>query len=192
MNKSENAIINRLLARAKTHVKNQLEKTGCVPPVLFMNTDEGEIQIAPHQLDDQADLERFILIAKMLCRAHDTRAIAMVAEVTVISDNPGTVPAGKSKFCRECVMISVETSKGLMIHALLPIFRSAAGKYSGLGLPERLHQSRVTGRCSDLLPRKKPTARIRRIMRSALQPHLGRFTQSAPKLPRGVHSAAPN
>jgi hypothetical protein len=172
MKKPSKSLLNQLINQGKTHAEINLRRDGNVPPVLFGHTTDGEFMLMPPKFDDVPNKNQFAFIARLHCLAHKTKGVAFVSEVWVAPESPDELPDTppcESLLRREYVMVSVETADGSAQQILLPIIRSDAGNFFGLGEPEMLSAKASNGRFARFMPAKKPTATDRVVARLILQ-----------------------
>ena len=172
MKKSSKSLLNQLINQGKAHAETNLRGDGCVPPVLFGHTTDGEFMLMPPKFDEVPSKNEFALIARLHCLAHETKGVAFVSEVWVAPESPDELPDTppcESVNRREYVMVSVEIAGGSAQQILLPIIRTDAGNFFGLGEPEMLATKSSQGRFARFLPEEKPTAKDRVVARLILQ-----------------------
>ena len=172
MKKPSKSLLNQLINQGKAHAETNLRGAGSVPPVLFGHTTDGEFMLMPSMFDAVPHKNEFAFVARLHCLAHETKGVAFVSEVWVAPESPDELPdtpPSESVFRQEYVMISVETADGSAQQILLPIIRSDAGNFFGLGEPAMLATKSSKGRFARFLPEEKPTAKDRVVARLILQ-----------------------
>ncbi len=116
--------------------------------------------------------DNFANTARLICIGYEVTATVLVLEAWIKVARPGehldmTEPPSEAFDRREVVVLTGETVKH-SVQRLLPIIRTDAGGFFGLGEHEGPHLDKFEGRFAHLIPRKRPNAENREMARVML------------------------
>jgi hypothetical protein len=171
MKTNTNSITEELLKNGRAYAEKQLRETGKVSPGFIGITPDDRVLLSTDGLRDDEDKEKFATVARMLCVAHKMLGTVLVAEVWTAqksSDEPADTLPSESINRREYVVISIETADRTFIQELLPIIRTDAGTFFGLGEAEVTLADSAEGRMTHFLPAAEPSEPERAIARMLL------------------------
>ena len=150
-----------LVAQAEIFATQALMKVGHVPPTLLIQTSEGREMFSPQTLSDERSKEHFAATAKLMCIAHRATAAVFVAEgwTRFAKDGEALDLTKMPSQCadRQEVLMLMGEAWQATSQKLLPIMRSASGKFVGLGEAHKLDADTVKGRFAQFLPEKFPS-----------------------------------
>ena len=154
--------LERLLALAQGYAEHAMRNIGHVPPALLAESPNGLIQFVPDSLKDVRAKDNFANTARLICLGYEVTAAVMVLEAWMKMAKPGetldmTEAPSEAFDRREVVVLTGETvqhSKQL----LLPIIRTDAGGFFGLGEHVGPKVYNFEGRFAQMLPPKQPDA----------------------------------
>ncbi len=162
----------QLIAKAKAYAEIHLRKQGTIPPLFLAVTPNESFTLFPENVEDEKTRESFGFLARLTCAAHGAIGAMFVAEAWVSAIEPGEppdLPLSEAFNRKECVLIASELMAGAQRHTLLPIIRTDAGTYFGLGEPETMPADLGGDRSTWFLPPDQITESDRRIARALLE-----------------------
>ena len=154
-----------LLARAEAFAGFSMRSGGKVPPALFASSPGGQVFFMASAMPDVRAKDNFANTARLICVAHAATAAVMVLDAWMkVAKKDGSLdlsePPSEALDRKEVVVITGETRGGSK-QKILPIIRTDAGGFFGFGDYDGRLTS-FTGRFSQILPPKKPSAEMQR------------------------------
>ena len=150
-----------------------MQGAGSAPPVLFILGDGGVSGLGIGQLATPADKDRFATMARLFCTAHAASAAVLVLEAWMSFAKPGQsvekLEPPSEAFDRSEVLLLMGEERGRTVAQALPIIRTDAGGFFGLGENRLPPDAQLQGRFSGLLPPKIPTKKQRRVAMTLLK-----------------------
>ena len=162
----------QLIAKSKAYAEIHLRKQGNIPPMFLAVTPDESFTLFPENVEDEKARESFGFFARLTCAAHGAIGAMFVAEAWVSAIEPGEppdLPLAEAFNRKECVLIASELMAGAQRHTLLPIIRTDAGTYFGLGEPETMPADLGHDGSTWFLPPDQITESDRRIARALLE-----------------------
>jgi hypothetical protein len=162
----------QLIAKAKVYAEIHLRKQGAIPPMFLAVTPDESLTLFPKNVEDEKAKESFGFFARLTCAAHGAIGAMFVAEAWVSAIEPGEppdLPLSDAFNRKESVLIASELMAGAQRHTLLPIIRTDAGTYFGLGEPETMPADLCHDRSTWFLPPDQLSESDRRIARALLE-----------------------
>jgi hypothetical protein len=149
-----------------------MRNIGRVPPALLADSPSGFIQFVPASLKDVRAKDNFANTARLICIGYEVTAAVLVLEAWIKVARPGepldlTEPPSEAFDRREVVVLAGETVKR-SAQRLLPIIRTDAGGFFGLGEHEGPQLDKFEGRFAHLIPPKRPNAEGKKMARALL------------------------
>ena len=149
-----------------------MRNSGHVAPALLAQSPAGLIHFTPDSLKDERAKDNFANIARLICIGYEVTAAVLVLEAWMRKAKPGetldvTERPSEALDRQEVVVLTGETV-GHGQQRLLPILRTDAGGFFGFGEHVGPKLDSFTGRFAQLLPSKRPPAKLRRLARAAL------------------------
>ena len=165
--------LSNLVAQAEIFAKQAIMKFGGVPPTLFIQTLAGQKVFSPGALSDVGSKEQFAAAAKLMCIAHGATATVFVAEGWTRFAKKGqtldlTKMPSQCPDRQEVLMLMGEAWQATS-QKLLPIMRSASGKFAGFGEAHSIEADEVKGRFVQFLPEKYPSLEEQQKAKELLQ-----------------------
>jgi hypothetical protein len=166
------APLDKLLALAQGYAELAMRNRGHVPPALLADSPTGVIQFVPNSFKDVRAKDNFANTARLICLGYEVTAAVLVLEAWMKVARPGetldmTEPPSEAFDRREVVVLTGETV-GRVEQRLLPIIRTDAGGFFGLGEHAGPKFDNFKGRFAQLLPPKRPAAKDRELARAML------------------------
>jgi hypothetical protein len=160
------------LALALGYAEFAMRSIGHVPPALLADSPSGFIQFVPASLKEERAEHNFANAARLTCIGYEVTAAVLVLEAWIKVAGPGerldlTEPPSEAFDRREVVVLTGETAKQ-SVQRLLPIIRTDAGGFFGLGEHEGPHLDKFEGWFAHLIPPKRPNAENREMARALL------------------------
>jgi hypothetical protein len=122
----------------------------------------GFIHFIPHSFKDGRAKDNFANTARLICIGYEVSAAVLVIEAWIKIAKPGETldisePPSEAFDRREVVVVTGETF-GRGEQRLLPIIRTDAGGFFGLGEHDGPKYDNFEGRFAHLLPPRRPSA----------------------------------
>ena len=157
-----NPSLDDLLARAEDLALFSMRARGSVAPTLLAVGAGGPICFIPSSLKDERTKDQFAHIARLVCVAHAAKVAVLMIEAWMETASPeGTLDLSvlplQSLHRREVVVLTGESHTGCR-QKFLPIIRTGAGKFFGFGEFTTPPETTFSGRFSQILPPKVPSA----------------------------------
>jgi hypothetical protein len=139
-----------------------MRNLGHVPPALLADSPTGFIHFVPASFKDERAKDQFANTARLICLGYEVTAAVMVLEAWIKMAKPGETldmsePPSEAFDRREVVVLTGETvERGRQL--LLPIIRTDAGGFFGLGEHIGPKIDNFEGRFAHMLPPKRPSA----------------------------------
>jgi len=173
MSKHPSEALDRLLARARGYAEFSMRNLGHVPPALLADSPTGFIQFVPDSFKDVRAKDSFANAARLICVGYEVTAAVLVLEAWIKVARPGetldmTEPPSEAFDRREVVVLTGETVKH-SVQKLLPIIRTDAGGFFGLGEHEGPNLHKFEGRFAHLLPPRRSKAENQGMARALLE-----------------------
>ena len=145
---------------------------GHVPPSLLADSPTGFIHFVPHSFKDGRAKDNFANTARLICIGYEVTAAVLVLEAWIKMAKPGerldiSEPPSEAFDRREVVVLTGESFKHCE-QKLLPIIRTDAGGFFGLGEHDGPKFNNFEGRFAHLLPPKRPSAESIELARAML------------------------
>lgn len=161
-----------LLALAEGYAEYAMRNTGHVAPALLAQSPTGLIHFTPDSFKDERAKDHFANTARLICIGYDVTAAVLVLEAWMRMAKPGetldvTERPSEALDRQEVVVLTGETA-GHVQQKLLPILRTDAGGFFGLGEHVGPKHDNFKGRFAQLLPPKRPPAELRERARATL------------------------
>jgi hypothetical protein len=156
-----------LMAHGEYFADQHLRQIGRVPATCFLVGAKGPIIFQPVSMSDGAAKDRFALAVKLFCVAHAATAVVLVMEAWASFATPEQPLDPKERpsealHRREIVMV-VGESRETVIQKCLPIVRTGAGSYFGLGEDAAPPNATLEGRFApQFLPPLPPSPKQQR------------------------------
>lgn len=154
------------MVNAENYALTSMRQINCLPATLFGLGDAGPFMFMPQSLADEQAKDAFAFVARLVCVAYNATATVLAMECWAKFRqpdepfDPGERPS-EAIDRREIVLLSGETRGGSQLK-VLPIIRTDAGGFFGLGDSIPLPPANTAGRFSPLLSPIAPNARERR------------------------------
>lgn len=159
--------LDALLAEAARHAESCMREFGSLPPTLFGATTKGMLTFSRDQLPDDAAKDAFVNQARLVCACHDVTAVVISLESWATIGKQGekmdkSIPPSEAFDRREFVVLIGE-ARGEQRQRFLPILRTDAGGFFGLGEADLPDTTSMEGRFAEVLPPKPPDAQMRKM-----------------------------
>ncbi len=156
------ASLDELLALAQGYAEFAMRNIGHVPPALLAESPTGLIHFVPDSLKDERSKDNLANTARLICVGYEVTASVLVLEAWMKMAKPGetldmTEPPSEAFDRQEVVVLTGETAQHCK-QMLLPIIRTDAGGFFGLGEHVGPKLNNFEGRFAQLLPPKRPGA----------------------------------
>jgi hypothetical protein len=152
----QSASLDKLLAYAQGYAEFAMRNIGHVPPVLLAESPSGFIHFVPDSLKDERAKDNLANTARLICVGYEVTAAVLVLEAWMKMVKPGetldmTEPPSEAFDRREVVVLTGETAQHCK-QMLLPIIRTDAGGFFGLGEHVGPKLDNFEGRFTRLVP----------------------------------------
>jgi hypothetical protein len=166
------APLDKLLTLAQGYADFAMRNIGHVPPALLADSPKGVIQFVPASFKDERAKDNFANAARLICLGYEVTAAVLVLEAWIKVAKPGerldlTELPSEAFDRREVVVLTGETAKQ-SVQRLLPIIRTEACAFFGLGEHEGPDLDKFEGRFAHLIPPRRPNAENREMARALL------------------------
>ena len=172
IHEQERQHLNELMAEADLFSKHSIKHSGKVHPTLFMHGVHGKAMFAPDDMSNEQAKDAFAAMARLVCIAHGADATVFVSEAWTRFAKEGE-KLDVTKLPSRCpdrqeVVVMMGQTRNTCQQRMLPMERSANGKFLGFGEARIVDADRLEGRFSNFMPEEYPNAQSRDVALEAL------------------------
>ncbi len=165
--------LDELMLWSRQTAEGLMRHTGSVPPLLVTLSEDGVRMMSVGKLETVGDKNRFATTARLFCTAHAATSAVMMLESWMSFAKPGESlekhEAPSEAFDRKEVLVLMGEERGRTVAQALPLIRTDAGGFFGLGENRLSPDTQLQGRFTGLLPPKLPDAKQRRLALTLLE-----------------------
>ena len=157
INDEDREAVKKLMEDAEIMAHASMRQSGTISPTLFIHGAEGKAVFSPDEFGDEVSKELFVQKARLVCVAHGANAAVFLTEAWVrraknLGDALDTsIRPSESPDREEMVVIMGETRQG-HFQKMLPIERTADGRFMGFGASPELAFDNIQGRFAQFVP----------------------------------------
>ena len=154
-------ILAELTAKAESYARDTLMREGRVSQAVIMDTPNGHVMVVAEEFSDGVVQDRFGEVASLACISQRASAVVFVSACWVKLPKEGEeLDASKraSEYPDRQEMLLLKGEAGQAAEQkLLPMMRSASGKFIGFGNAHNLEVEQLQGRVPQILPDWHPS-----------------------------------